>query len=69
MDNPQVPSFVRSHEIPDYLARKQGYKSHYDMEHSKAVRHYMDTKDYSKLESFYAKYHPNMGQPLNPLAK
>lgn len=61
-----IPSWVLPGQTQDYLARKQGYKSQYDMEHTQAVRHYMGTKDYSKLEEFYDKYHPNMGTK-NPL--
>ena len=58
-----IPSWVSPGEVKDYVARKQGYKSHYAMEHTQAVTHYMSTKDYTKLQDFYAKYHPNMGTP------
>lgn len=59
----EIPSWVLPSDRLDYVARKQGYKSHYDMEHSQALSHYLGTKDYSKLQDFYAKYHPNMGKP------
>lgn len=58
-----IPSWVISGDVDDYRARKQGYKSDYDMHHSQAIRHYMDTRDYSKLTEFYARFHPNMGKP------
>jgi hypothetical protein len=56
-----IPSWVIPGDSEDYVARKQGYKSHYDMQHTQAVSHYMNTKDYSKLQDFYARYHPHMG--------
>lgn len=51
MDDSQIPNWVAPHEVKDYLARKKGYRSDYQMRFGEAIKAHM-AGDSSLLDAF-----------------